>query len=269
MNRARDQAVVPGHLDFSKALLAPTTPAPLGVKAADHRERERRFSVHRNNVIVSLIDDLAESFPVTQAIVGTDFFRALARERVRADPPSSPILIRYAHAFPDFIAGFAPAASIPYLADVARIEALHVHAYHAADAAVVGPEDYRSLGADPGRLSRTCVDLHPACRYFSSRFSAHAIWAAHQGLDDMAQADIGGIDTNVAQDVVVTRAGYDILTSVLPAGGVAFLASLRGGHTLSAAMADALASDACADPGTLFSVLIELDLAVSLSDQPE
>ncbi len=269
MNAAYFQPAVPAHRDFANALLAPTAPAPIGLKAADRRERERRFSVHRNNVVVSLVDALAESFPVTQAIVGTQFFRAMARERVLTDPPRSPILIGYAQGFPDFIAGFAPAASVSYLADIARIEAMHVHAYHAADAEPVGQTSYRALGADPGRLARTRATLHPACRYFSSRHAAHAIWAAHQGLADMAQADIGGIDTNVAQDIIVTRAGYDLLAAVLPPGGIAFLESLRAGSTLAGAMADARTSDASADPGTLFSTLIEFGLAVSLDDPLE
>ena len=48
--------------------------------------------------------------------------RAMAREFVRAHPPSSPLLFLYGQEFPAFMETFEPARSIPYLADVARIE---------------------------------------------------------------------------------------------------------------------------------------------------
>ena len=39
----------------------------------------------------------------------------------------------YGGDFADFVEGFAPAASVPYLAAVARLERARVQAYHAAD----------------------------------------------------------------------------------------------------------------------------------------
>ena len=254
---------------FANALLAPDARAPVGIKAANQHERERRFSVHRNNVVVGLVDALADSFPVTQALVGTQFFRAMARERVLVDPPRSPILFEYVHGLPYFVAGFAPAASIPYLVGVARIEAMRVRAYHAADAEPVGPARFHELGTDPERLARTRVTLHPACRYFSSRHAAHAVWAAHQGLSDMTLADMRDIDTNAAEDILVTRNGFDIPTATLPPGGIAFLDALRAGSTLADAVASAQSRNTAANPGALFSILIEFDLAVGLDNEPE
>lgn len=261
--------VAPLQRDFADALLAPALPSPGGIRAADRQARDHRFAVHRNNVIVSLVDALAESFPVTRALVGEQFFRAMARERVLADPPRSPVLIEYAQAFPDFIAGFAPAASVAYLADVARIEAMRVHAYHAADAVTVSPAAYGELGADPERLAHTRVDLHPACRWLHSRHAAHAIWSAHQGLDDMAQARMGDIDTEAAEDILVTRSGYDILAATLPRGAGAFLDLLRAGVPLADAFERARTDDDAVDPGALFSILIEFGLVVGLANDLE
>ena len=58
----------------------------------------------------------------------------MARAYALAEPPRSPVLMDYGAGFADFIAGFAPAASLPYLPDVARIERAWREAYHAADA---------------------------------------------------------------------------------------------------------------------------------------
>jgi hypothetical protein len=62
----------------------------------------RRFAVYRNNVVVSLIDALADTFPVTQELVGEDFFRAMAGVFVRHAPPTSALLAEYGEGFSGF-----------------------------------------------------------------------------------------------------------------------------------------------------------------------
>jgi hypothetical protein len=56
--------------------------------------------------------------------------------------------------FPDFIEQFEPASSVPYLADVARLEMLRVRAFHAADADPLTARSGRASLADPERLPR-------------------------------------------------------------------------------------------------------------------
>lgn len=70
--------------DFAAALLDPARPAPAGLTSWNGSDPAQRFAVYRNNVTVSLIDALADTFPVVQALVGVDFFRTMAREFVRA-----------------------------------------------------------------------------------------------------------------------------------------------------------------------------------------
>ncbi len=65
---------------------------------------------------------LAIRYPVSVRIVGDEFFRAMARLFVEERPPSSAVLLRYGGSFADFAAGFPPAASVPYLADVMLLE---------------------------------------------------------------------------------------------------------------------------------------------------
>ena len=43
---------------------------PVDVTAPDLSEAARRFAVYRNNVVSSLVDALADTFPVTQQLVG-------------------------------------------------------------------------------------------------------------------------------------------------------------------------------------------------------
>ena len=147
---------------FAEALLAPALPCPPGLQAWNGSDPARRLAVYRNNVMVSLIDALATSFPVAQELVGEDFFRAMAAEFVRRQPPRSRVLARYGDRLPDFIADFEPARSVPYLADLARLEFARIQAYHAADAEALSPAAAAAAlrdGADVGRLVLIC---HPS-----------------------------------------------------------------------------------------------------------
>lgn len=255
-----------GQHAFAAALLVPAMAIPAGIRAGgrqdDRQDQQRRFAVHRNNVVVSLVDALAATFPVSEALVGEKFFRAMARARVQADPPRSPVLIEYAQEFPDFVAGFAPAAGVPYLADVARIEALRVLAYHAADASPVPDSLYRELLAAPEALAAARLTLHPACHWLRSDYAVHSIWLAHQGLEDLASASLDGIDVERAEEVLIVRPDFEVVVAALPPGAIEFLEALRGGQTLGSAFAAAQAAVDDLDSGALFTLLIQHGLAV-------
>jgi hypothetical protein len=246
--------------DFAAALLQPRLDVPAGIEVRNRRRAERRFAVHRNNFVVSLIDTLAESFPVTQALVGPEFFRAMARERVLAAPPRNPVLTDYAIGFPDFIAQFPPAAAVPYLADVARIEALRIRAYHAADATPVPDVAYRDLFQAPERLATTRAELHPAGGWFRSRHAAYSIWRAHQGLQDMAEARLADIDVARIEDVLIVRPALDVIVAALPDGTVAWLDALHHGRSFAVAFGNAHVANADVDNGALFAVLMRYGL---------
>ena len=80
---------------FAAALLNPDLPCPGGLTTWNGSDPELRFAVYRNNVTVSLIDALADTFPVVQALVGEEFFRAMARVFAQANPPRSRLMAYY------------------------------------------------------------------------------------------------------------------------------------------------------------------------------
>ncbi|MCP2936872.1 DNA-binding domain-containing protein, partial [Salmonella enterica subsp. enterica serovar Typhimurium] len=81
-------------------------------------------------------------------IVGAEFFRAMARVYVRVQPPRSPIMLDYGAGLPDFIRSFEPAAVLPYLEDVARIERAWTEAYHAPEASPIDPSVFNAVAPD-------------------------------------------------------------------------------------------------------------------------
>ncbi|MGH8028722.1 MAG: HvfC/BufC family peptide modification chaperone [Arenimonas sp.] len=250
--------------DVVASLLSPDAADPVGLRVPAGASSVARFAVHRNTFVATLVDALADGFPVTQAIVGTEFFRAMARARIHADPPRSPLLMDYARKFPRFIATYAAAGNVPWLAAVARIEALRIESFHAEDALAVDVSGFMELAGEPQRLARTTIGLHPAARWLRSRHAAYSLWAAHQGLQDMATAELGGIDTALGEDVLVARPALELIVARLPPGALEFLEALAAGCSVAAAFAEAQQGDARTDPATIFSALIRHGLAVTL-----
>lgn len=212
---------------FAAALLDPGLPCPGGVRARDAADAGRRFAVHRNNVVASLIDALADTFTVVQALVGEAFFRAMAGVFVRLQPPRSPLLHAYGDGFAAFIAGFGPAASLPYLADVAALEWARVEACHAADAEPLDAAAATQALGGGERAGDLLLRLHPSVRLVSSRHAVPSIWAAHQG-----QGALEDIDIDAGEHALVLRPDIDVLVVRCDAGTAAFVRSLQQGSKL-------------------------------------
>ncbi|MCB1500369.1 MAG: putative DNA-binding domain-containing protein [Bauldia sp.] len=222
---------------FSAAIFDPAAAPPRGVVGPDRRPAPRRFGVYRNNVVSALGNAIAGSFPAVRRIVGEDFFRAMARAYVLAEPPISPVLLDYGTTFPDFIAGFAPAASLPYLHDVARIERLWRESYHAEEAPALAPDALASVPED--ELPRIAFSLHPSLRLARSRYAALTVWRMNATDEPVTPVDI-----SAAEDALIVRPGAEVEVRKVPPGGAAFVTALAAGETLLAAAETAQAADA-------------------------
>lgn len=215
---------------FYAALLSPEPLTPAGLTTWNGSDPAARFAVYRNNVFSSLIDALGDTFPVVQELVGVEFFRAMAQVFVQNQPPSSPLLVQYGEQFPAFIEGFEPASEVPYLADVARLEALRIRAYHAADAPPLSHDQLAAGLNDPANL---VFGLHPSLHLLSSAFAVRSLWAAHQG-----ELAIDSIDPYRPEHCLVLRQHLDVLVIGLDAPSTRFIASLHAGQPLGDAAAD-------------------------------
>lgn len=237
------------ELAFAHALLRPDAPCPAGLRAWNGSDPVKRYAVYRNNVVVSLVDALADSHPVTQALVGEAFFRAMAGEFARRSPPRSPVLAWYGEGFADFVADFPPAAGLPYLADLARLEWLRVEAWHAADADPLPLAEVAALLADEAALPNLRVTLHPALRVLRSAHPVVSLWAAHQSED--AAGALGAIDFAAAEAALLVRDGLDVALLRIEPGAAAFIARLQRGDALGAAAQAAAPFDLPATLGLL------------------
>lgn len=222
---------------FTGGLLDPDSAPPDAVAGPNGKAAAKRYAVYRNNVMVSLIDALAANFLATQRITGPDFFRAMARFHIRETPPTSPLLFEYGRDFSDFIARYEYAQTMPWLADVARIERAWLDAYHAADAEPLPAEALESIPHE--RLADAVFVPHPATRIVRSCYPAVTIFAANRGT-----APVGRIAASAAEDALVTRPGLEVFVRHLPPGGAVFLSHLTSGVSFGTAAAAAFAENA-------------------------
>ncbi len=243
---------------FAAALLDAGKPVPEGVTSHTADKPVRRFAVYRNNVVAGLVKALGTCFPAVSRIVGEEFFNAMARVFVTAHPPRSPLLMTYGDDFPDFIAGFEPAAELPYLADVARLEAARTRAHHAADAEPVDANLLRNIASEA--LGGMRFVLHPSIEAVRSRHPIVTIWAMNAG-----EAELGPIEDWRREDALIARPRLEVEVRSLPAGGAAFLGALIGGRTLAEAVATAAAEDADFDLAANLAGLIGAGLVIGFS----
>ncbi len=222
--------------EFASALLDPDRPVPAGLTSHTSGRPEKRFAVYRNNVMASLVEALRAKFPATERIVGPEFFRAMARVFVAARPPRSKILHVYADDFGDFIASFAPAAELAYLADVARLEAARTRTYHAADARPLTPADFADI--DASAVGDLRLALHPSLEVLRSRHPVVTIWSMNAGETELAP-----LEHDSPEDALILRPQLDVVVRQLPPGGAAFIEALLEGRTLADAAEHAAATE--------------------------
>jgi hypothetical protein len=243
---------VPGALSrfqdaFEYALLAPDSAPDAEVAALT---TQPAFAVYRNTVMKGCIDALQANYPAVTRLVGEEWFRATASIFVRQSPPTNPMLLDYGVAFADFLASFEPAAELPYLPDVARLDRYWTEAHAAPDDVVLDPATVAALA--PEALASTVLRPHAAARWaWFSDAPIYSIWSRNRAdetpHDELEWKPEGALLTR-PHDVVQW---FDI-----DAAGCAFLEACAKGRTLGAAADAALEAQADTDFARLMSTLL-------------
>ncbi|OFJ48131.1 DUF2063 domain-containing protein [Janthinobacterium lividum] len=241
-------ALAAGQQAFATALLDPAQGAQALPGFAGAAPLER-FSLYRGNLSATWRRTLGQVYRVVLALVGEDFFAGLARAYGRQIPSDNADLNQFGARFADFLAAFPPAANLPYLPDMARLEwALHL-AHYAADAPALAPESLAAL--HPEQLEARRFALHPACTLLASHWQVAALWQAHQEHQEHAGRGEGlgafPQEMHVASWVLVSRARWKAQVLVLDAGAHAALLALQQGQTFGAALDAAFERDCAFD----------------------
>jgi hypothetical protein len=171
-------------------------------------------------------------YPVVQRLVGADFFDGACRLFIAEHPPRSAYLDQFGGEFPEFLRRFPPAASLAYLADVARLEWAVNCAIHAPD---VEPIELAKLAAiEPGDQSRVSFVAHPSVRVLCADYPVDHIWRAVLAGDDRALTTLD-VDAGPVY-LLVERPTTDVEVVRLDEPAWRFMAQLCAGGSIQSAV---------------------------------
>jgi hypothetical protein len=229
------------QLGIRIAVLGGDTAAICDAIASDEISAEARLQIHRNHVRTTLTEALKATFPVVCRLVDERFFAFAADTYIQGHPPAGPCLFEYGASFPGFLEAFPPCRSLPYLADVARLEWALNAALHAADEPPAHPAALMQVrAADRPHL---VFRLQPSLRLLASPWPVDRVWAANQpdAAEQTVDIDAGGVQLELR------RQGDSVGFRRLAPAPFALRQALARRQTLESAASVALASDPAFD----------------------
>jgi hypothetical protein len=170
---------------------------------ADGIAPDARLNIYSNTCAGNLVGALRISFPAVRKLVGDDFFEGAALVFIAAVPPKSAYLNAYGAEFPEFLAQFPPASSVPYLADVARLEWAVNVALHAEDAPVLDAAKLACLSgdADPSFVWRAVIDDNDTALAAIDLAQGPAFLVVGRGSDGLAVGRLSEDEWRFAQNL--------------------------------------------------------------------
>lgn len=199
------------------------------------------LSVYRNTVAKGLIDVLRANFPSVDRIVGEAWFSACAHAFIRLHEPRSPVLATYGDAFPDFLQDFEPAADIPYLVDVARVDALWTQSHFAADDTPLDPGTLQSQ--EKCSVLDLALRLHASTRIAWFDTPAATLWRLNRPPAPLPGRDGFSVDWR-PEGIALCRPHGEVVAIPLSAPQYAFLEACRAGRPFGEAMSAGSEDDA-------------------------
>lgn len=218
---------------LSAAIRDPQAPTPVAGESILQKRQRLGTTIYRNNHRHAYTTVLRETFPVVEQLVGEAFFKAMALEYLRSNPPASRVIRTYGKNFPQFIAGFEPAGTLPFLANVARIEFSRLQIFH----------QQASPGMDPllisQRLGENLDHIHfilsPALALIRTEDGAISIWRHHhQAINTGEQKRLRLKPAK--EHLAFSRPDIRILDTPLDQDQFEILSALQDGQSLSSAL---------------------------------
>ena len=203
INQIDEQEIFSGNDAFGSALLDPDIAVPKGIIGPDGKDAPKRFSVYRNNVVLSLMEAMGETYPGVRNIIGEENFAILARNFIAAHPPSSPMMQAYGDLFPKFIKQFKPLQQFPFLTDVAMVEKKWIEAYHARDTIPLDPASLSAI--NPDDLMQIRFQPHPATHLVLSSFELFELFCLRKEENLANRANLSYEKSQSVRAVLITR----------------------------------------------------------------
>lgn len=222
----------------------------------------RGLAAYRSNGHALAERSLHAAYPVIAELIGQENFAPLARELWHGHPPQRGDLAHWGDALPAFLQVNEQLASLPYLADVARVEwALH-QAAGAPDAPTDAASFARLADEDPQHLT---LALAPGTAVFTSRWPVASLITAHRdgqpGLVELGERLRGGL----GESALVWRQGLRPCVTGCTAPVAQLLGALLRGLPLPGAL-NAIANDEPFDLSIWLAEAVQQGLVIGVAD---
>jgi hypothetical protein len=217
------------HDDFSRALAG--DPEAMATWLGHDPHALTAMRVYRNASLKGRVDALAANYPTVVQLVGEDWFHAAALAFLEAEPGEDPVLAGFGPGFPAWLARFAPALELPYLAPVARLDRAWTEAHLAADSRPMTGADARAAGA---ALGGQVLALRPDVRLFRFDWSVPSLWLAHRRPDGAPL-----VWEPRAEALLIHRPEAEVLWRRLDPAEAVFLHACAAGRPAAAAALEA------------------------------
>lgn len=231
------------------------------IKGYSEDEKEIRFNVYRNNVFVSLIDALADIFPVTQRLVGEDFFRAMAREYIQLNPPRTPIISNYGENFSEHVRHFEAAKSVPLIGDLTALEYSLLALTNAPEYDTLEHEQISAAFNNTSDPALLYLLLPPTTQILVSPFAIGSIYLAHQGEE--AAPSLADITINKSEILLLSKSHLYSELHIISHSEAVFIKQLTQHKPLGEAVPD----DESFDLGSTLAKLIQWKLITNISEE--
>jgi hypothetical protein len=217
-----------------------------------------RFPIYRNNVSQALVGALRVRFPIVEQLVGPEFFSAMASTYAAECKPLSAVLIHYGASFADFIAAFAPASSLTYLAEVAHFENAWWHAYHAGEASPLEMSALTELA--PEDWSNLKFEFHPTVKLFHCTQGAASIWRWHQTANNQEKLLV-----ETEEFALLSRPHAEVEVRLIAADGFTFLSHLKSAKSLEAALGETKKNYPEFDLQSILGAVFQLEIITGIT----
>ncbi len=206
------------------------------VKTHGALDAAQRVGIYYNSVHGILLQYLQSLYPVCLQLLGDAFFTQASDRFVDQHPPTRPFLAEYGAGFADFLAQIPTLQTLPWLADVARLEWARQEAWHAVNQPAADFAQLATLAAEQQNDLR--FQLPASAHLLDSAYAAHAVWLAHQAEDHPDKQALETIAIDQPSHTLIWRQKRSLRQVALSPEHAQFLHHIQQGTNLAGLAAE-------------------------------
>ncbi|MFK7794564.1 MAG: putative DNA-binding domain-containing protein [Gammaproteobacteria bacterium] len=168
--------------EFWAALYNSDNAVLLSICEQGNLKPSERIEIYRTNVRLLHVSVLMSVYPICEKILGSDYFKQIAKTYVQKNPSKSFDLNQYGDGFPAFLQKLieqrAELTDFQYLADLAQLEWQIQEVYFSADNIKLDMTEFQSAcAAQAGEMN---FSLQASVSVFASEYPIAELWEMHQ-----------------------------------------------------------------------------------------